>query len=111
MPHRTGAQGEGGTLAGAHLASARVCSSDGVRVSPCSGFFLGLVLGFLSILWLYSPSLSRKQRLGILLGLVANLLMTLSNWMDPEVKDVGQAEAGDVPVPVITPREGAEGVS
>jgi len=41
-------------------------------------FFLGFVLGFLSIIWLYSPSLSRKQRLGILLGLLVNLLMVLT---------------------------------
>ena len=49
------------------------------------GFFLGFVLGFLSIIWLYSPSLSRKQRLGILLGLLVNGLMALtSNWMEPQ---------------------------
>jgi hypothetical protein len=80
------------------------------------GFFLGFVLGFLSIIWLYSPSLSRKQRLGILLGLLVNGLLALQNWMEPQrttqTEGDGTADGGAVTPPMITdPRDGAQGIT
>jgi hypothetical protein len=83
------------------------------------GFAIGFILGWLSILWLYSPSLSRKQRLGIMLGLTLNLVMLLLNGLDPAQQQQQQQQAqqssdgsssGDPPPAHVDPREGAEGV-
>jgi len=74
------------------------------------GFFIGFILGWLSILWLYSPSLSRKQRLGILLGLTLNLIMLIANWLDPPQQQGTGGSADQVPSPVVDPKDGAEGV-
>jgi len=46
------------------------------------GFLLGFILGFISLLWLYNTHTSRKQRLGILLGLLANIGMGMIQWSE-----------------------------
>lgn len=40
------------------------------------GFVLGLVLGFLALLWLWNSAAPRKQRLGILLGLMCYVVIS-----------------------------------
>lgn len=41
------------------------------------GFFLGFILGPLSVFWLFTMAISRRQRAGILAGLLTNILISL----------------------------------
>jgi len=44
------------------------------------GFLIGLIFGIISLLWLIQRGVSRKQKQGIGLGIVANSALTMYQW-------------------------------
>lgn len=63
------------------------------------GFLLGLILGAIAVIWLYSPTLTRKQRLGIMMGLLFNIGMMLWNSLHPDKTDGALDGTGVIPDP------------
>jgi hypothetical protein len=77
-----------------------------------SGLMLGFVLGVISLIWLFSSSISWKQRLRILVGIVLDFLMGFRNIAErQQAKQNEDGTTGDtngsntgVPVdPIVTP--------
>jgi len=71
---------------------------QGTGADAIIGFLLGFFLGFISCLWLLSRSTPRRQKMGIVAGICANILV---GWMyQPERKssgsDMGDSSTGGV---------------
>ena len=68
------------------------------------GYLLGLVLGFLACLWLWNSSAPRKQRVGILLGVMTNVLIGgMSGGVREAQRERQRGTAGPTPVSDTTP--------
>jgi hypothetical protein len=51
------------------------------------GFLLGGVLGIWSVIWLWQRGVPRSQKLGVLLGLILNLVYNSWGYTDPTQTD------------------------
>lgn len=50
---------------------------EGTSVDFMWGFVMGLLLGFILLFWLWERSVSRKQKLGIVVGVMTNIFITI----------------------------------
>lgn len=67
-----------------------LCFSVCCALCATKGVLLGTFLGVISFIWFINPSVSRKQRLGILVGVAINFIISIRN-----VEREAAAEQGD----------------
>lgn len=51
----------------------------GTQVDFAVGLLMGILLGFIALLWVWQWRVSRKKKMGILLGIVINLIFSFTN--------------------------------
>jgi len=67
-----------------------VISNEGTMGDFVMGFALGAIIGMMMLLWVWQPRISRKQKVGILMGVLAHYFLANMNSEDTSGSTAGE---------------------